>query len=83
MPTTFEIVHTCVWIQNTNVHHVLSDSHKYFMLGINFSLEQNRFFKGTQAFANPTDLASSRCVGKCFPCPDTWVLLVSRKKISL
>ena len=24
-------------------------------------------FKITQAFANPTDLASSRCMGKCFP----------------
>ena len=49
------------WLPNIN-----------YLLGINFSLEQNRFFKGTQAFANPTDLASSRCMGKCFPCPDTW-----------
>ena len=48
-----------------------------------FSLEQNRFFKGTQAFANPTDLASSRCMGKCFPCPDTWFCWCQRKKFSL
>ena len=44
-----------------------------------FSLEQNRFFKGTQAFANPTDLASSRCMGKCF----TWFCWCQRKKFSL
>ena len=30
MPITFEIVHTCVSIQSTNAHEVLSDSHKYF-----------------------------------------------------
>ena len=30
MPLTFEIVHTCVYIQNTNDHEELSDSHKYF-----------------------------------------------------
>ena len=27
---TVEIVHTCVCIQNTNVHEVLSDSLKYY-----------------------------------------------------
>ena len=29
-PITFEIIHTCVSIQNTNAHEFLSDSHKYF-----------------------------------------------------
>ena len=30
MAITFEIVHTCVSVQNTNGYEVLSDSHKYF-----------------------------------------------------
>ena len=30
MPRTFKIVHTCVSIQNTNVHEVLNDRLKYF-----------------------------------------------------
>ena len=30
MQLTFEIVQTCVSIQNTNDHEVLNDSHKYF-----------------------------------------------------
>ena len=30
MQTTFEIVHTCVPIQNTTAHEVTSVSHKYF-----------------------------------------------------
>ena len=30
IPITFEIVHTCVSLQNTNGHEVLSDSHKYY-----------------------------------------------------
>ena len=30
MPITFEVVHTCISIQNTNAHAVLDDSHKYF-----------------------------------------------------
>ena len=29
MPLTFEIIHTCVSIKNTNGHEVLSDGHKY------------------------------------------------------
>ena len=32
MPIPFEIIGTCVSIQNINVHEVLSDSHKYFKL---------------------------------------------------
>ena len=42
------------------------------LLEINFLWNRIDFFKGTQAFTNPTDLASSRCVGKCFLCTDTW-----------
>ena len=34
--------------------------------------EVRKHLQVTQAFANPTDLASSRCMGKCFPCRDTW-----------
>ena len=30
MPITFEIIHTCVSIQNNIAYEVLSDSHKYF-----------------------------------------------------
>ena len=30
MPISFEIVHTCVSVQNTYAHEVLCDSHKYF-----------------------------------------------------
>ena len=30
MPIPFEIVNKCIFIQNTNVHKVLGDSHKYF-----------------------------------------------------
>ena len=30
MPLTFEIIHTCVSMKNTNDHEVLHDSHKYF-----------------------------------------------------
>ena len=30
MPVTLEIVHISVSIQNTNIHEVLGDSHKYF-----------------------------------------------------
>ena len=30
MSVTFEIVQTCISIQNTNAHEMLGDSHKYF-----------------------------------------------------
>ena len=33
MPVTYETVHTCVSIQNTNATEVLSDSYKYFTFG--------------------------------------------------
>ena len=33
------------------------------MLEINFLWNRKNFFIGTQAFANPTDPASSRCMG--------------------
>ena len=32
MPMTFEILHTCISIQNTNDHEVLDDGYKYFGL---------------------------------------------------
>ena len=32
MPLTFEIMHTCISIQNTNVNEVLIDNHKFLPL---------------------------------------------------
>ena len=31
-PITFAIVHICISLQNTNIHEVLRDNHKYFTL---------------------------------------------------
>ena len=36
MPLTFEMIHTCVSIPNTNADKVLSQSHKYFHLAAIF-----------------------------------------------
>ena len=38
MPINFNIIHTCVSINNTNAYKVLSDSHKYFYLQAIFVL---------------------------------------------
>ena len=78
----------CFWIltvpngvdTNANLNQLIFNVSRSAFLELIFSITDS-IFNGTQAFANPTDLASSG-VWKMFPLARHLVLMVSEEKYS-